>query len=745
MLDTLGGFTVRHRKSVLVVTGLWFALTVVVLSSGVGRLSTGSIRGLESSRAGELVDGILQRAPDTTFIAIFTSRSLDPEGDPFREAMDRALEPLSHDPAIGSITTPANAGPLRGPAMVDDATHAAYALISVAGEFGEAAHAYPRLRRELHSDVLSIECTGRLPFVHDLDETLEHDLLRAEAISLPVCVLLLCAVFGTVVAAILPVCVGGLAVASGLAVVVVLSRFVDLAQYTLNVCSLIGLGVAIDYSLFIVSRYREELSAGHDYTAALRLAVVRAGRVVLFSGFAVTIGLAGLLFFSRSYLMAMGVGGAIVVGFAVLFALTFLPSLLAVLGPWIHAGRVPFARQGSADTSGWHRTAVWVMKRPIAVLVPALVVLAVMGAPFRHLRMAASDVRVLPEDTEARRAYELVRTAFPEIAANHILAAVEFPSSPALNRSRIEALYDFTHRVKGLPFVAKVQSIVDPNQPIARDGWADLLLSPPPAFAPLIEEGKRLSVGRRAVLVDITTDQTPESEPARGIVRALRTERHVADGTVFVGGQTATDVDTTDYIIDGSPRVVGFVVVVTYVVLFFLLGSVLLPLKAVLMNFLSIAGSFGALVWIFQEGHAFVHTARPVEPSLPVLLFCMLFGLSMDYEVLMLTRMKEAYDQTGDNRAAVATGLEKSAGLITSAAAIMVSVFAAFALAQIVLIQAVGFGMALAVTLDATIVRVLVVPATMRLLGHLNWWAPGPLRRLVRAVGLNETHGSETH
>jgi RND superfamily putative drug exporter len=740
MLDTLGGFTVRHRKSILVVTGVWFALTVLVLSSGVGRLSTGSIQGLESSRAGELVDGILQRAPDTTFIAIFTSPSLDPEGDPFREAMDGALEPLSHDPAIGSITTPANAGPLRGPAMVDDAAHAAYALISVAGEFREAAHAYPRLRREIRSDVLSVQCTGRLPFVHDLDETLEHDLLRAEAISLPVCILLLCVVFGTVVAAILPVCVGGLAVASGLAVVVVLSRFVDLAQYTLNVCSLIGLGVAIDYSLFIVSRYREELAAGHDYTAALRLAVVRAGRVVLFSGFAVTIGLAGLLFFSRSYLMAMGVGGAIVVGFAVLFALTFLPSLLAVLGPWIHAGRVPFARQGSADTSGWHRTAVWVMKRPIAVLVPSLVVLAVMGAPFRHLRMAASDVRVLPEDTEARRAYELVRTAFPEIAANHVLAAVEFPSSPALNRTRIEALYDFTHRVTGLPYVTRVQSIVDPNQPIARDGWADLLLTPPPAFAALVEEGKRLSVGRRAVLVDITTDQTPESEPARAIVRALRTERHVADGTVFVGGQTATDVDTTDYIIDGSPRVVGFVVVVTYVVLFFLLGSVLLPLKAVLMNFLSIAGSFGALVWIFQEGHAFVHTARPVEPSLPVLLFCMLFGLSMDYEVLMLTRMKEAYDQTGDNRAAVATGLEKSAGLITSAAAIMVSVFAAFALAQIVLIQAVGFGMALAVTLDATVVRVLVVPATMRLLGHLNWWAPAPLSRLVRAVGLNETH-----
>ncbi len=739
MLDALCGFTVRHRKSILVFAGLWFALAVTVLSSGIGRLSTGSIRGLESDRAGRIVDGILRRAPDTTFIAVFTSSTLDPTGDAFREAMQAALSPLAHDPRVGSITTPYNAGPLRAFAMTNERTHAAYAYISVGGDFGQAAHAYPALRRELRSDTLSITCTGRLPFARDLDDTLEHDLLRAEAISLPGCVLLLCVVFGTAVAALLPVCVGALAVASGLASILLLSRFVDLAQYTLNVCSLIGLGVAIDYSLFIVSRYREELAAGHDTVAALRLSVIRAGRVVLFSGFAVMVGLFGLLFFSRSYLMGMGIGGAIVVGFSVVFALTFLPALLAVLGPRIHAGRVPFTRRRAAG-GGFRRTALWVMKRPVAVLLPCLLLLAWMGAPFAHLRMAASDVRILPLEAEARHGFEILRVDFPDAAANHVLAAVEFPSAPALNRARIEALYDFTHRVAHLPFVANVQSIVDPNQSIERDQWADLLLSPPPALGATIDLAKQISVGSRAVLVDITTDRAPESDPARSIVAALRDQRRVGDGTVYVGGQTATDVDTTQYIRERLPYVVGSVVLITYVVLFFLLGSVLLPLKAVLMNFLSMAGSFGALVWIFQEGHAFVHTPRPVEPSLPVLLFCTLFGLSMDYEVLMLTRMKEAYDRTGDNRTAVATGLEKSAGLITSAAAIMVCVFAAFALAQIVVIQAVGFGMALAVALDATIVRVLVVPATMRLLGQVNWWAPRPLARLVRAVALGRTH-----
>jgi RND superfamily putative drug exporter len=232
----------------------------------------------------------------------------------------------------------------------------------------------------------------------------------------------------------------------------------------------------------------------------------------------------------------------------------------------------------------------------------------------------------------------------------------------------------------------------------------------------------------------VRTHAAPESSEARDIVRAIRADRHVGDGTAFVGGEAATNLDTTEYIVARMPRAAALVVAITCVVLFLLLGSVLLPIKAVAMNVLSIAGSFGALVWVFQEGHLFIRDPRPVDPTLPAILFCMLFGLSMDYEVLMLTRMKEAFDRTGDDRGAVAEGLEKCAGLITSAAAIMVAVFGSFVLARIVLIQAVGFGMALAVALDATIVRVLVVPSTMRLLGNLNWWAPRPFAALHRAL-----------
>jgi RND superfamily putative drug exporter len=739
MLEALAGLTYSRPKTVLTLAALWFAVAVAILSSGVGRLSAGSIRGLEADYAGARVDDVLGRDPNTTVVALFTSPTLAPRSEAFRRAMEAALAPLAHDARVASVTTPYNAPALLAQDMTNTPGRTAYALVSLRGDFSEAAHAYGPVRAELRSDVLSIACTGRLAFTEDMGALLEHDLLRAEAVSLPVCVLLLALVFGSAVAALLPVCVGALAVASGLAAVFVLSRFVELAEFTTNICSLIGLGVAIDYSLFIVSRFREELDAGRDVPTALRTATVRAGRVVLFSGLAVTIGLAGLLFFTHSYLMAMGLGGAIVVGFAVLFALTFLPALLAVLGRRIQAGRLPFAAL-RGDGERWRRLALRVMRRPLSVLAPSLAALVLMGAPFLRLRMAASDVRILPTTTEARRAYDLFRAQFPDASATHVLVAVVFPSAPALTPARIDALYDFVHGVAELPDVGKVQSIVDPTQPVDRAAWPALLLSPPPEIASVVEEAKRISVGPSTVLVDVITERPSESPEARAIVSGIRGRRRVGDGTAYVGGQTAIDVDTTQYILKGTPRVLVFVVVVTYGILFALLGSVLLPLKAVAMNFLSIAGSFGALVWIFQEGHLFIREPRPIEPTLPVLLFCALFGLSMDYEVLLLTRMKESFDETGDNQRAVADGLAKSAGLITSAAAIMVAVFSAFALARIVPIQAVGLGMALAVLLDATIVRVLVVPATMRLLGHLNWWAPRGVERIVRAARLRAPH-----
>jgi RND superfamily putative drug exporter len=341
----------------------------------------------------------------------------------------------------------------------------------------------------------------------------------------------------------------------------------------------------------------------------------------------------------------------------------------------------------------------------------------------------------------------MLKTDFPEQAQNRVLVAVRFPTSPALNQERIGALYDLSRRIGAIPGVRKVESLVGGDPSMSKEDYQDLLLMPPPgAPLALIEMAKRQTVGQEVVILNAVTDLSPDSEGARHIVRAIRKGRAVGDGTLLVGGQTAKDIDATHYVVTRAPRAIGFVVGVTLVVLFVLLRSVLLPIKAVVMNFLSIAASFGALVWVFQDGHLFVSEPRPLEPALPVLLFCVLFGLSMDYEVLMLSRMQEAFEETGDNTRAVAEGLEKTAGLITSAAAIMVTVFLAFSFAKVVVIQAVGFGMALAVLLDATLVRVLLVPATMRLMGRYNWWAPKPLAFLHAALhptpALDEARGA---
>jgi uncharacterized membrane protein YdfJ with MMPL/SSD domain len=736
MFEALGVFVYRHRWLTLALCGVFLVVSALLLLRG-GRITSGTIRDLEADAAQRLADRVPGAPNDTTFVAVFLDDQKIGE-EALLRGMKDALAPLASDARVLSVTTPDVAPPPMRPRMVAADGQAAFALVSLAGDFDQALEAYPHVRARIRPGELDMACTGKIAFVYDLDRTLERDLLRAELVSLPLALLVLLLVFRTVVAAALPVGVGALAVAGGIAVMLGLSNHLDTPQYTLNVCSLLGLGVAIDYSLFMVARYREELAAGHAYREALIHAVAGAGKIVAFSGLAVATGLGGLLFYEGGYLMSMGIGGAVVVALAVFFALTFLPALLAVLGPRIHAGRLRAApRKGAVGF--WHRMATTVMRRPLRFLIPTLAVLLLLGVPFLHLRLAVADVHVLPPEVESRRGYQLLGEHFPDEVANRIVVAVRFPDPPALRPDRIGALYDLSRRARALPGVRQVDSIVDVVPGLTREQAQALVPNPPPELAPAIELSKRLTVGADVAVLQVITDHPPESRVARSLVDAIRADRRVADGELLVGGPTANDVDTNAYIVSRTPRAVAFIIGVTLVVLALMLGSIVLPIKAVAMNFVSIAGSFGALVWVFQDGHLFVREPRPLDPSLPVLLFCILFGLSMDYEVLMLSRMKEAYDETRDNTHAVADGLEKTGGLITSAAAIMVAVFGAFALADVVLIQAVGFGMAVAVALDATLVRVLLVPATMRLFGDLNWWAPRPLVALRRRLGLDRS------
>ena len=703
----------------------------VLLAAGAvlwhgGRLSAGTTEGIESDTAQRLIERELAYPGDSSFIILFRGRTLAP-GDPaFATALGAALAPLRADPRIRAVLAPDDAPPLVAERLQSTASRSAIAVVSMRDDFSTAAMQYPEIRAAVRSDQFDIGFTGNLAFRSDLNIANEHDLIFAELLSLPLALLVLLIVFRSAAAAALSVGIGALAVTTGIAIVTALSHVMDMAVYAINIASLVGLGVAIDYSLFIVSRYRDELADGASFEDALLTAMDTSGRAVVFSGVAVAIGLGSLLFFHGSFLASMGLAAGIVVALSVVAALTFLPAVLALLGRHVDAGHLPLPRL--IETEGmWHRLATWVMARPILVLVPTLAVLLALGAPFIRLTMAAADVHTLPRGIEARDVYEDLRAAFPDQVRNRIQVVAQFPDGTAYTPERVGALYDFGQKLLTIPGVVKFEGVVDSDARLTRDYFTADAEMPDDWLPPDALRMRSLVAAGNLALLTVLTDAAPASDQARDIVRAIRAQPRLGDARLLVAGATAHDLDITDFTLERAPWAIGFIVLVTGAVLFVLLRSIILPLKAVVMNFLSITASFGALVWIFQDGHLvnlLTFEPAPIDPTVPTLLFCAVFGLSMDYEVLMLSRMREEFLRSGDNTWAVAEGLEKTGRLVTSAAAIMVIVFGAFALANVVVVKALGVSLALAVALDATLVRCLIVPATMRLFGDWNWWAP---------------------
>lgn len=743
MFVRLARLTFQRHRTIFAATLLLLAVAVAALVRG-GKLTTGTIEGTEADRAQQLLEKVAGLSGDSVLAVILRSPQLGVGDPPFVSELQGLTNAVRALASVDAVISPLEAPPALAVHLISTDGQAALLLVRLRGDLRAAVQAYPAVRSALSSSALQIAITGKPAFLRNLDLLLERDLLRAELISFPLALVVLLMVFRTAVAALMPLLVGGLAVMTGVAGVMLLSHVTNMAQYTLNVVTLIGLGVAIDYSLFIVARYRSELRSGAGIELSLERTLDTAGRAVAFSGLAVGVGLAGLFFYRGSYLGAMGLAGTIVVGSAVLFALTFLPALLSVLGRGIERARIPLPTL--ADRPGiWQALSRWVMRRPLLVLIPSLALVALMGLPFLRLEMAATDINVLPRWSEARKGADLLAQLFPLQAATRIVAAVEFASAPAFTPERARTLYDLSRQLKQLAGAIGVESIVDLDPGMDREAYAQLAATPTSMLPAEFEAATASFVSGNVAVLNVLTRAPPSSSSARELVRRIRQFRFVGDGRLWVGGQTANDVDALEYIRARTPRTLGFVMAMTAIVLFLLLGSVVLPLKALVMNLLSIAGSFGALVWIFQEGHL-RHVLRfepgPIEPSLPVLLFCTVFGLSMDYEVLLLSRIQEEYLGSKDNTRSVAEGLKKTGGLITSAAAIMVAVFAAFSLATVVVVKAMGLGMALAVALDATLVRVLIVPATMRLFGDLNWWAPAPLARwyAARRAGRPQIH-----
>ena len=745
MFAAWGHLVYRRRRLVLLLSLVLLAVSAIPLAQGGRLVGQVLLRASESGRAERLIRDEIAPATTpqpsgTSLLVVFSARDdLRVADARFRDAMLTALQPLRDDARVQSVRTPYDVPPAQATSLTSRDGTRALASVDLKDELRVAEEYYPELRALVRSDTLDIAFTGTMPINRDFDRTLDADLQRAEYVSLPLALALLLFVFGAVLAALLPLGVGLLAIVGGLGGVYVISRVTDVSQYALNIVTLVGLGVAIDYSLFITSRFREELRHGAAVEDALATALSTAGRAITFSGLTVAIGLAGMLFYQGTFLASLGLAGALVVAIAVLYALTFLPAVLALLGHRVDALRLPLG--GRMRRGLWHAIAMGVMRHPLLVLVPTVAFVLLAGAPFLHLRLANTDVAALPPTAESRRGFDLLVGEFPGQNQSTVTVVAYFPDGRVLSPQHVDDLYDTSRRLAAISGVVRVFGPLDVDPSFDRGRYQALYAQPRESLPAEVQQLLRFNVGEHIAVLAASTSKAASSDDAREIVRAIRALPEPQGGELLVTGRTAFELDTIAFVAERTPLALAFIVLTTYVVLFLLLGSVLLPLKALLANLLSVSASFGALVWIFEDGHLATQlnfTPQSLDPTVPVILFCIVFGLSMDYEVFLLTRMQEEWRRTGDNQHAVAEGLERSGRLVTGAAAIMLGVFSAFALADVVIIKSIGLGLAIAVLIDATIVRALIVPAAMRLLGALNWWAPAPLARLYRRAGMAE-------
>ncbi|MFC3734134.1 MMPL family transporter [Actinoplanes nipponensis] len=701
----------RFRWPVLVGT------VVAVAAAGMwglgvfGQLTEGGYNdpGSESTRAAEVVRAELgAQGGDVVVIYTPVAGGIDDTGLGRRVQARLAALPRT------AVTAVASYWPDKAEQYASADGSRAVAVLTLTGDDeGEKLTAYREIDDQLAVEGATAQLAGGAPLSDASSALSTRDLAFAEAVSLPIVLVLLLLIFGSLVAASLPVLVGGCAVLGSLGVLHAIAYGHDVNSFAVNVASLLGLGMAIDYGLFMVGRFREEQGFGRTPAEAVARTVATAGRTVIFSATLLMIALAGLMLFPQGFLKSLAYGGLAAVALAALLSLTLLPALLAVLGPRVDKlpVRLPRRRTNRPAGTGWARLAGAVLRRPVLVALPILVGLLVLAAPVAGVRFGENDERILPAGDPARQAVETLKADFPALSSAGVQVVLRgtqgaAPAAPA-----------------GTAFAAALKQV--------------------PGVAAITPAGS----GGDVLLYTATLSGTdPFSPAAREAVRAIRAQPAPAGTEVLVGGTTARNVDSLAATAEQLPLMVGLLVGATLVLMFLAFGSLLLPVKAVVLSALSLSATFGILVWIFQDGHGaglLRVTPAPPEVGIVVLMAAVVFGLSTDYEVFLLSRMVEARTRGATTAEAVTTGLARTGRVISAAALLLIVVTGAFALSSVTTMRFIGVGMIVALLLDATVVRMLLVPAVLKLMGDAAWWAPGPLRRLQQRAGLQEYEDEE--
>jgi len=714
MFEAWGRVLYRRRRLTLGISLLLVVFAAVWGTGVFGKLSSGNDftpPASQSQREADRASQVFGRS-DADVVVLYRSAGMTVTDPAYRQAVMGALNGLPRAD-VSRVSTYWSTG---SPSLVSTDRHATYAVLQLAGAGDQARQkSYDAIKPDLDPPGLAASGVttrtgGNVPMEVAINKEVTADIAKAEGFSTPVLLVLLLVIFGSLAAASLPVAVGGLAILGSFTVLRLITLGTTVSVYSVNITTILGLGLGIDYGLFMVTRFREELHRQPDVETAVARTVATAGRTVAVSGVTVAVALTSLMLFPVTFLRSMGYGGVATVAVDVLAAVTVLPALLAVLGPKVNALRIrrSVLRQAADDASGrWYRLAHGVMRRPLIYVTVIVIGLLALGAPFLRISWGGTDARTLPAASAVRQVSQTLDHDFPVNSTAPIQALVTLPHGTGTPDHA--ALEGYLHRLDAIPGVtgADVTGI--------RDG---------------------------TVLVDVGYRPATVSSAARHIVAQVRDTVPLPGTTVLVGGVTAGLVDELSGLGATLPPMALLVVLSTFVLLFGAFGSVVLPVKAIVMNVLSLSATFGVIVWIFQWGHLsrllqFTATGS-IDPTTPILMAAIIFGLSMDYEVFLLSRIRERYDQTGDNTTAVAAGLQRTGGVITSLALLLIIVVGAFSASGITFIKLMGVGMIVALLVDATVVRVLLVPATMRLLGRANWWAPRPLRRLYARYGIKE-------
>ena len=725
MLTRLAQFSIRRRRWVLSFTVLFLIASIVFGTGAFGVLKTAGFDdpSSESVLARELLEQRFEGGePNVVLVLTAEGRSVDePDLAADGASIAQRLEEIDGISGAISYWSLGNAPPLRS-----NDGDTALVLARLLGDDEFIDEQITLIDEELTGTQggFTVLLGGVNAVFADIGHTIEGDLLRAEMIAIPLTLLLLLFVFRSLVAAVLPLFVGFIAILGTLLSLFIIGSITDVSIYAINLTTALGLGLAIDYSLFVVSRFREELRAGRTVEEAVVRTVQTAGKTVLISALTVAVSLSALLVFPLYFLRSFAYAGVAVVLLALMGSIISLPALLATIGRRIDSVRIGRRRVERAEHEGaWHRVAVLVMRRPIPVATVVVVFLVLLGAPFLRASFGIPDDRVLPTSAGSRQASEILRNDFSGNAAESFGVVAD-----GVGADRMDDIAIAASTLSALEGIDRVES--------AAGTFVDgqLATSGPSDAGYLASEGSPISW--MSVVPDFPV-VSPEGEQLVKDIRNLNLPFEVG-----VEGQAAGLVDTKAAIGASLPWAIAIIVIATFVLLFMMAGSLLVPVKALVLNMLSLTATFGAMVWIFQDGNlsellGFTATGT-LDISMPILMFCIAFGLSMDYEVFLLSRIKEEYDRVGDNEQAVALGLERTGSIITAAALLLSITFFAFGTSGVSFIKMFGIGLGLAVLMDATIVRAFLVPAFMRLAGDANWWAPAPLRRFHDRYGLKE-------